>query len=65
MKLYLRNVTLVVDTSFVNGEEPPRTIAEKIDFVKCAIGEANHNLLRKSGIRVEAFVEAGDIRSEA
>lgn len=61
MKLYLSNATLVVDTSFVNGEKTPETHGERVDFVKDAIDEANH-LLRKSGIKIEAFVEAGDIR---
>ncbi len=63
MKLYLRNTTIVVDTAVVNGEKTPETHGERVDFVKCAIGEANH-LLRRAGIKIEAFVEAGDIRGD-
>lgn len=64
MKLYLRNATIVVDTSYVNGEKTPETDQEKIDFVVSALGEANWNLLKRAGIKIEAHVEAGDIRSE-
>jgi hypothetical protein len=63
MKLYLSNATLVVDTSVVNGERTPESHADRVVFVKDAISEANR-LLARAGIKIQAFVEASDIRGD-
>lgn len=62
MKLFIRNTIIEVDTAAVD-DKPPETDQEKVDWAKTAIQEIN-NHMRRYGIRVQAYVEADDVRKE-
>jgi len=65
MKLHVKDIVLVVDTSATN-DPAPQTAQERISFVRDAISEANMRLQHAgTGIRINAFVEDNDIRVES
>jgi len=63
MKLYISNLTLVVDTSAIDEPEP-KTEAARVAYVQDAISHVNNVLERRTGITVFGPVKDGDIRVE-
>jgi hypothetical protein len=64
MKLHIRDINLHIDTSFLDDPNP-KTAQEQIQWANDAISEVNNRMKRQYGISLTAFVEDGDITTEA